>query len=172
MTSGRPAQTAKKRDLVVTRIFNAPVDLVWKAWTDPALVMQWWGPDGFTSPSAEIDFREGGTSLVCMRAPREFGGQDFYSTWTYQKIVPLQRIEFIQNLAGKDGKRIDPAQVGMPPDFPLDIRTVVSFKVVGTRTEMTVTEYSLPGADTQMGKNAELGLNQTLDKMVASLARA
>ncbi len=161
------------RDLVVTRVFDAPVKLVWQAWTEPEHVKKWWGPDYFTSPSAKIDFRVGGASLVCMRAPKEFGGQDMYSTWTYTKIVPMQSIEFIQNLADKDGNKIDPAQVGMPPDFPRDIRTVVTFKDLGNRkTEMTVTEYGLPGADTQMGKNAEIGLNQTLDKMAASFAKA
>src|SRR5262245_61811787 len=107
----------KQHDLVFTRRFDAPVELVWKAWTDPEAVMQWWGPTGFTSPSAIIDFREGGTSLVCMRAPKEFGGQDMYSTWAYTKIVPLERIEYIHNLADKDGNKLDPAQLGFPSDF-------------------------------------------------------
>lgn len=159
--------TMKTRDLVVSRIFNAPIELVWKAWIDPEYVMRWWGPDYFTSPSAKIDFREGGTSLVCMRAPQDFGGQDFYNTWVYQKIVPMQRIEFIQNLADKDGNRIDPVSVGMPSNFPQDTRTVVIFKDLGNgKTEMTVTEYGLPALDTEMGKNAELGLNQCMDKMM------
>ena len=160
------------RDLVVTRVFTAPVDLVWKAWTEPEYVMRWWGPDHFTSPSAKMDFREGGTSLVCMRAPKDFGGQDMYSTWVYQKIVPMERIEFIQNLADKDGNLIDPADIGMPPKFPRDTRTVVTFKDLGNgETEMTVTEYNMPTADTEMGKNAEIGLNQSLDKMMAIFAK-
>ena len=160
----------KTRDLIVTRIFNAPIELVWKAWTDPEYVMRWWGPDHFTSPSAKMDFREGGTSLVCMRAPDDFGGQDMYSTWVYQKIVPLKRIEFIQNLADKDGNLIDPAEIGMPPEFPRDIRKVVTFKYLGDgKTKMTVTEYNMAAADTELGKNAELGLNQSLDKMAVSL---
>ncbi len=58
-----------KRDLVVTRLFNAPLSLVWKAWSDPEYVRQWWGPAGFTSPLAQINFREGATSLVCMSSP-------------------------------------------------------------------------------------------------------
>jgi uncharacterized protein YndB with AHSA1/START domain len=154
------------RDLVVTRVFDAPLELVWKAWTDPEYVMKWWGPDYFTSPSAKIDLRVGGASLVCMRAPKDFGGMDMYSTWVYQKIMPMERIEFVQNLADKDGNRIDPAAIGMPPEFPRDIRTVVTFKDLGKgRTEMTVTEYDMPASDTEMGKNAELGLNQSLDKM-------
>jgi uncharacterized protein YndB with AHSA1/START domain len=158
------------RNLIVTRIFDAPIELVWKAWIEPEHVMRWWGPDHFTSPSAKMDFREGGTSIVCMRAPKEFGGQDIYSTWVYQKIVSMERIEFIQNLADKNGNLIDPARIGMPPEFPRDIRTVVTFKDLGNgKTEMTVTEYNMPTADTEMGKNAELGLNQSLDKMAVSL---
>lgn len=154
------------RDLVVTRVFDAPVELVWKAWTDPENVMKWWGPDYFTSPSAKIDLRVGGTSLVCMRAPKDFGGQDMYSTWVYREITPMQRIEFIQNLSDEKGNPLDPAKLGLPPEFPRDTRTVVTFKDMGKgRTEMTVTEYNMPAPETEMGKNAELGLNQSLDKM-------
>jgi uncharacterized protein YndB with AHSA1/START domain len=138
MTKNNSSRSSKKRDLVVTRVFDAPIELVWKAWTDPEHVMQWWGPDHFTSPSADIDFREGGTSIVCMRAPKEFGGQDMYSTWVYKKIVPLERIEFIQNLADKDGNLADPVKMGLPPEFPRDARTVVTFKDLGDgRTDMT-----------------------------------
>jgi uncharacterized protein YndB with AHSA1/START domain len=163
--------TSKIHDLIVTRVFSAPVELVWKAWTDPEYVMRWWGPDYFTSPSAKVDFREGGTSLVCMRAPADFGGQDIYSTWVYQKIVPMQQIEFIQNLADEHGNLLDPATIGMPPEFPRDTRTVVTFKDLGDRrTEMTVTQFAMPAPDTEMGRNAELGLNQSLDKMVAIFA--
>lgn len=159
----------KTRDLVVTRVFEAPIELVWKAWTDPEHVMKWWGPDYFTSPSAVIDFREGSTALVCMRAPKEFGGQDMYSTWAYQKIVPMERIEFIQNLADNEGNLVDPIKMGLPPEFPRDTRTVVTFKNLGNgKTEMTVTEYGMPNSDTEMGRNAEIGLNQSLDKMAAS----
>lgn len=161
----------EKCDLVVTRVFDVPVERVWKVWTDPEQVVQWWGPDHFTSPSAKIDFREGGISLVCMRAPKEFGGQDMYSTWAYKKIVPFQSIEYIHNLADKNGNKIDPIQIGMPADFPQDQRNFVTFKAVSAnKTEMTVTEYDWT-VGSQMLNLAEIGLNQCLDKMAASLAK-
>ena len=160
----------KTHDLVVTRVFDAPIELAWKAWTDPEYVMKWWGPKYFTSPSAKIDLRVGGTSLVCMRAPKEFGGMDMYSTWVYREILPMERIEFVQNLSDETGNLLDPATLGLPPEFPRDTRTVVTFKDLGNgKTEMTVTEYNMPTAETEMGRNAELGLNQSLDKLVASL---
>jgi len=55
--------------MVVTRVFDAPRELVWKAWTDPQYVMQWWGPKDFTAPVCKMDFRVGGKFLCCMRAP-------------------------------------------------------------------------------------------------------
>jgi len=79
------------KNMVLTRTFDAPLEKVWQAWSDAELVKQWWGPQGFTCPVADMDFREGGTSLVCMRAPAEYGGQDMYNTWTYTKIMPMQR---------------------------------------------------------------------------------
>jgi uncharacterized protein YndB with AHSA1/START domain len=67
----RNKSSSKTRDLIVTRVFDAPIERIWKAWTDPEHIMRWWGPDGFTSPSAVIDFREGSTALVGMRSPEE-----------------------------------------------------------------------------------------------------
>jgi len=161
----------KKRDLVFTRVFDAPVKQVWKAWVDPEYVMQWWGPEGFTSPSAKMDFREGGTSLVCMRAPKELGGQDMYNTWTYQKIVPNESIEYILNFADKDGNKVDPAAMGMPPGTPKDVRNLVTFKDLGDgKTELTVTEYDWTVG--QMMEMSKMGMEQCLDKMAASFAKA
>jgi len=159
-----------KRDMVITRVFDAPVEQVWKAWSDPAYVRQWWGPTGFTCPLAEMDFREGGKSLVCMRAPQEFGGQDMYNTWTYRKIEPNKLIEFIQHFTDKDGTKLDPAQMGIPPGVPQAVRHVITFKAVGdNRTEMTVTEYGYT-AD-QAHDISKAGMEQCLDKMAASLVR-
>ena len=156
------------RNVVSTRVFDAPVEQVWKAWSDSEQVRRWWGPRGFTSPSAEMDFREGGTTIACMRAPKEFaGGMDYYNTWHYQKIVPMQRIEYIQNLSDKDGRRIqDPASLGLRADFPQDVRTVITFKAMGDKTELTITEYGFP--EGQMFEMAEMGLHQSLDKMAAT----
>ena len=155
-------------DLVFTRVFDAPIERVWKAWNDPEDVMQWWGPDGFTSPLARIDFREGGTSLVCMSSP-DFG--DNYSLWHYQAIVPMQRIEYIHSLADKEGRKIDPITIGMPPDFPQDQRQVITFKALDNHTtELTVTEYGW--TEGQMMEMSRLGMNQCLDKMAALFAGA
>jgi uncharacterized protein YndB with AHSA1/START domain len=153
-------------DVVVTRVFDATVEEVWKAWSDPAYVTRWWGPTGFTSPSAEMDFRVGGASLVCMRAPAEYGGQDFYNTWTYTTIDPHERIEFVSNFANGDGRHLDPAAMGMPPGVPRDVPHVIVFKAAGAKgTEMTVTEH---GYTTEQARDlSRAGMEQCLDKMAA-----
>jgi uncharacterized protein YndB with AHSA1/START domain len=158
----------KVRDLVVTRLIDASVEKVWQAWTDPELVKQWWGPDGFTCPLARIDFRQGGTSLVCMSSPH-FGDQ--YSTWRYKEIVPLRRIDYIHNLADKDGNKIDPTSVGMPPDFPQDLLNSVTFKALDEgKTEITATEYGW--IEGRMLELSQMGLKQCLDKMALIFARS
>ena len=158
-----------EKQLTISRIFEASVEEVWKMWTEPEYVMQWWGPDKFTCPLADIHFKEGETSLVCMKAPDEFGGQASYSIWAYTKIILHQHIEFIQNLADKNGIKQKPTALGMPPDFPEDIRTVVTFKVIGTdKTEMTVTEYADFGQITHFAK---LGLEQSLAKAALIISK-
>jgi uncharacterized protein YndB with AHSA1/START domain len=156
---------AQKHDLVITRIFDAPIASVWKAWSDPDLIKQWWGPQGFSAPVAEIDFREGGTSLVCMESS-EFGKH--FSTWRYQQIVPMERIDYVHNLADENGAAIDPASVGMPPDFPQDQRHLVTFTALsGNQTEISVTEYGWTAG--QMMDMSKMGMEQCLDKMAVCL---
>lgn len=159
-------QRTNGQNLVITRVFDFPVELVWKAWTDPKLVMLWWGPTEYTSPRCEIDFREGGKYVFCMRAPEEHGGHELYSAGFYKKIVPMERIEFTQSMADKDGNIIDPAQAGVP-DYPKEIEFVIEFKALGEQTELTITESGwTPG---QMAEYAVIGMNQSLDKLAENV---
>lgn len=150
--------------MVLTRVFDATPEQVWNAWTNEELVKQWWGPKGFTCPIAKIEFREGGISLVCMRAPKEFGGMDMYNTWRYQKIEPMKRIDYVLNFADKDGNKLDPAAISMPPGIPKDVPHVIIFKDLGNnKTEVTVTEYGYTSA--QVVELSRSGMAECLDKM-------
>jgi uncharacterized protein YndB with AHSA1/START domain len=154
---------------VVKRIIDAPLALVWKAWTDPEHVKRWWGPKDYTSPVCKIDLRVGGRYLFCMRAPQEQGGQDAYNVGVYLKIVPMELLEFTQSLSDPEGNPIDPAQAGMPPDFPKEMRMVVAFKAKGDMTELTVTEYGWTAS--QMFVYALAGMHQSIDKLAESVSR-
>ncbi len=159
----------KKEDLVVTRIIDAPVELVWKAWTDAEHVRHWWGPKYYTSPACKIDLRVGGTYVFAMQAPEDQGGQISYTSGVYQRIVPMELLEFTQGLSDADGNRIDPAQARMPADFPKELRTTVTFKPKGDMTELTITQEGW--APSQMYVYALAGTQQQTDKLAAYVAR-
>jgi uncharacterized protein YndB with AHSA1/START domain len=96
--------------MVVTRVFDAPRELVWKAWTDPKYVMQWWGPKGFSCPACKMDFRVGGKSLLCMKTP------DGYEGWNaieYYEIVLHEKIVSSMYFSDSKGNKIDPAELGI-----------------------------------------------------------
>ena len=78
-------------ELVITRIFDAPRRIVFKAWSQPEHLMRWWGPHGFTCPVCEMDFRVGGTWRFCMRAPDGF---EEWQEGEYREIVEPERIVF------------------------------------------------------------------------------
>lgn len=151
-------------DMTTTRVFAAPLAAVWQAWSDAEQVKRWWGPTGFTAPVAEMDFREGGTSLVCMKAPAEYGGFEMYNTWTYVTIEPLAAIEFIHKFADKDGSQLDPATLNLPAGIPSEVRHVLTFKALDDdHTEFTVTEYGY--ANEEVVATSKAGMDQCLDKL-------
>ena len=164
--AGDATPSATTHDMTIIRLFDAPVARVWQAWRDPEDVKRWWGPKAFTAPVAEMDFREGGTSLVGMRSPE---GQVLYNTWTYRTIEPMELIEFIQHFADANGNPIAPEDVGLPPEIPREVRHVITFKAVGDdRTEMTVTEYGY--TEEWVVEMSKAGMNEVLDKMAAVVA--
>jgi CubicO group peptidase (beta-lactamase class C family) len=147
-------------DVAVTRSFNASPERAWRAWTEDAEVMKWWGPRPWTSPEARMDVREGGYSVVLMRSPE---GHDLWMRWEYTRVIPNQRLEYIQNLSDKDGNPIDPTSVGMPPEFPRDVATVVTLTPKGDGTEVTITEHTTTSK--QMMEYSKMGLEQVMDQM-------
>ncbi|HEX2852582.1 MAG TPA: SRPBCC family protein [Opitutaceae bacterium] len=85
-----PSETAgSHRELVLTRILNAPREKVYQAWTDPEIMKQWFAPKPWTTPKVEIDLRVGGSSLVVMRGP---DGVEFPNRGVYLEIVPNERL--------------------------------------------------------------------------------
>lgn len=163
----RMNESSTTRDVMVTCIFDAPVEKVWKAWVEPEMVKKWWGPKGFTVSTAELDFREGGVSLVSMQAPQEMGGFVFYNTWTYTRIIPNQRIEFTLRFTDKDRNILNPADIGIPASVPKEVPHVITFRDIGGKTEVT---YKESGYTTDEAvETSRAGLNEVLDKLAEAL---
>ena len=89
----RPSSAANpiERELVITRVFDAPRDAVFRAWISPEQAAQWWGPEGFAVVALEMDARPGGTWRKCMRSPE---GRDFWRKGVYREIVAPERLVF------------------------------------------------------------------------------
>jgi uncharacterized protein YndB with AHSA1/START domain len=152
--------------MVITRVLDAPRDRVWKAWTEPERLTQWWGPTGFTAPAARTDPRVGGTYLWGMRSPE---GQEFYTTGVFREVVENERFVATEQFADADGRVVPASQHGLPGDWPEATVLAVTLEDRNGRTAMTVQEEGVPA---EMAALSELGMRQTLDKLADYLETA
>ncbi len=144
------SQTASKPgELIITREFNAPRALVWKAWTDPKHLAQWWGPRGYTTPTCEMDVRVGGALKLCMR-PTE--GTDIWVRGMFREVVENERLVF----SGVDNA--NPAS---------ETVMTISFEDAGSKTRLTVHQTF---AETEFARGAKEGWNSSLDRLTDYLS--
>jgi uncharacterized protein YndB with AHSA1/START domain len=152
--------------MVITRVFDAPRELVWKAWTDPKYVMQWWGPKGFTATVCQMDFRVGGKLLCCTKAP---DGQEFWNGVEYHEIVPHEKIVSLMYFSDSKGNRIDPAQLGIEHEAIEGAYDVTIFEDLGNgRTKLTFIGNEPMESAKDSGQFE--GWIETLDKVAAVVA--
>ena len=144
-------------ELELTRILDAPRELVFKAWPDPKIVAQWWGPHRFTNPVCELDARPGGAIRIHMRGP---DGTVYPMTGTYQEIVEPERIVFTSAALDAAGN----------PMF--ELLTTVTFAEEGGKTKQilrTRVIKSTPEAPRYLA-GMEAGWTQSLERLTAYLA--
>jgi len=147
---------SKDRELVFTRVFNAPRELVWKAWTEPRHVSQWWGPRGFTTTIHEMDVRPGGVWRQTMHGP---DGVDYPNESVFVEVVKPERISY--TLAG--GKKGEPSH---------ELEQTWTFEAQGDKTKVTLRMlFPSAAAMEQIVKNygAVEGATQTLDRLAEHL---
>ncbi|MEA2988570.1 MAG: hypothetical protein QOG83_1281 [Alphaproteobacteria bacterium] len=130
MTAGQP-ETASP-DFVVTRVFDAPRDLVWKAFTDPERMKEWWGPKGFSVITSKMDLRPGGTYHYGMKAP---DGAAIWGKFIFREIVAPERMVFINSFSDEAGGQ---TRHPMAPTWPLELLSTFTFEDVGGKTKVTI----------------------------------
>lgn len=155
------------KDITITRIFNAPLERVWEAWTNPEDLKKWWGPKDFTAPAIKSDFRIGGKFNYCMRGPAgtEFD-KDMWSGGEFKEIVPMKKIVQTDNFTDEEGNIISPAVYGMPGDWGNMVVTVTFEDAGDGKTKLTIIHTGHP---VEMAGNAEQGWGESLDKFEAIL---
>lgn len=156
--SEKPVDTTD-REITATRVFDAPRELVWQAMTDPAQVIHWWGPRGFTTTIERMEVRPGGTWKHTMHGP---DGTDYPNKSIFTEVVPGERLVFVHGGGKKGGPGAN--FVGTWTFDALDHnRTRVTVRMVFPSTEerdLIAKEYG-----------AVEGLGQTLDRLGEELAK-
>jgi uncharacterized protein YndB with AHSA1/START domain len=119
---------AKYPPVDLRRKFNAPVEQVWKAWTNPDLVKQWWGPETYSCPAATMDVRPGGKSNLAMKGP---DGKTQYSGGVYHEVIPNKKIVSSDMFTDKDGNRMSANDAGLSGEWPEVMKLTVEFESLG-----------------------------------------
>lgn len=154
--------TDEPKELRITRTFNAPRELVWKAWTDQKMIQKWWGPRGVTNPICEWDARPGGKIYIVMLAGKELGpaeGMKWPMKGTFKEVVPQSRLVFA-------GGALDDLDRGS--DTFIEQEITVDFEDIGGKTKMNlhlvITKVEGPKAPAAL-QGMTQGWNQQVDKL-------
>lgn len=147
-----------EREVVITRVFDAPRELVFKAWTDPKIMKAWYGPKMFTNTVCELDVRVGGAWHIVMRGP---DGTEYPGRGVYREIVKPERLVFTSEATDKDGKVI------------LAGLATVAFVEEGGKTKLTLRVRATAMVDYAVAYlgGMEMGWSQSLDGLAEELAR-
>lgn len=154
MTAASNTITSADRELVLERIIDAPRERVFRAWTDPELLKQWFAPLPWTTPRAEMDVRPGGASLVVMRSPE---GEDFLNPGVYLEVVPNERLVFTDAYT----KAWDPSEKPF-------MTAILTFEDQGGKTKYTARVRHWTAADRE--KHEQMGFHQGWGQCADQLA--
>lgn len=145
----------------LVREFDAPIDLVWSMWTDPAMFKQWYGPMGMSVPVADMNVTIGGTRKVCMEMKSPERTMSMWFTGVYKEISKPSRLVYTESMCDPDGNIIPAESMGMPAGHPDITEVIVELSESGGKTIMKMTHKGVPEGSAGAG-----GWNQALDKLV------
>ena len=163
-------QTTASPDFVISRVFDAPRELVWKAMTEPERMKEWWGPKGFTVLAAKMDLRPGGSYHYGMAGP---DGVQMWGKMAYREVEAPSRLVFINSFSDEAG---GVTRHPMAPTWPLEMLSILTFEEVpGGKTKFTVrwAPHNPTAEEQQTFDAGHASMNQgwtgTLDKLTAYL---
>ncbi len=160
---------SNNREFTITRTFDAPREIVWKAWTDPKLFSQWFGPKGFTSKVYTLDLRAGGMLHTCLKSP---DGHEMWAKFVYREVTPPSRLVWEHSFSDQEGG------ITRHPghkDWPLKLLTTVTLEAIGDQTKLTLTWIPLDATEIERKTFEEgiPGMNQgwsgTFEQLTAFL---
>jgi uncharacterized protein YndB with AHSA1/START domain len=157
--SATEAAPTSDRELVLTRLIDAPREKLFRAWTDPELVKQWFAPLPYTTPVVELDLRPGGGNLIVMRGP---DGQDMPNRGVYLEVVENERLVFT-----------DAYTAGWQPSEKPFMTVIVTFEDEGGKTRYTarVRHWTVADKDAHEKMGFHQGWGQCADQLAALVAK-
>jgi uncharacterized protein YndB with AHSA1/START domain len=167
------ATTTQSSEFVISRVFDAPRDLVWKCLTEPERMKRWWGPKGFKVIASKMDLRVGGTYHYGLQAP---DGSPMWGKFVYREIVPPERLDFISSFSDeKGGTTRHPGHAS----WPLEMHSTFTFEEPpGGKTKFTVSWVPRNATEEERktfeaGRDSmRMGWTGTFEQLEAYLAKA
>jgi uncharacterized protein YndB with AHSA1/START domain len=156
----------------ITRVFDAPRALVWKALTEPERLEQWWGPRGVTTRVLKLELRPGGVFLYSQRIP---DGRQIWGKWVYREIVAPERLVVVNSFCDEKG---NPVRNPFNPNWPLEMLSSSTLTEHQGRTTLTIRAIPINATETERKvfddgkKSMDEGFTGTLDKLAEYLATA
>jgi uncharacterized protein YndB with AHSA1/START domain len=158
-TQNQSVSQTTEHSIVITRVFDTPPELVFKSWTEPERVKQWFSPKGFTTPHCTIDLHVGGIYHLCMRSPE---GREYWSKGVYREIIEPKLIVRTDTFSDEKGNIVSPKQYGLN-NWPDETIVLVNFANYAGRTKLTIRHSSIkPSEERDM---CQQGWNECLDKL-------
>ncbi len=140
------------QEFTISRVFDAPRETVWRAFTTLEHLKHWWGPKGLVWIDGTLDLRPGGTFHYGMRTP---DGQEMWGRWVFLEIVPPERLAIRFSFADRQG---NPVHHPMSPTWPLEMRGISTFAAQGNKTLLTTRVVALD-ADEEAIRSFEAGFD-------------
>ena len=150
---------ALQNHLVIHRVFNLPVKVVWRALTDPEYFKKWWGPKGFTCPVSKMEARVGAKYLNCMRGP---DGKEYWSTGVVKELIPEKKLVVTDSFSDEKGNIKNAADYGMPGEWPRELQITFELQEADGATKLKLTHEGVPD---EMHEECKKGWNESFDKL-------
>jgi uncharacterized protein YndB with AHSA1/START domain len=158
------------RELVITRVFDAPRDLVWKAFTESDHMKHWWGPKGFTTRVHKLELRPGG---VFFYSQKTLDGREMYGKWVYREIVAPERLVIVSSFTDEKENLV---RHPLSPNWPLEMLGSSTFTEHQGRTTLTIRTKPINATESERKtfydaeSSMEQGFAGTFDRLDEYLA--
>ena len=155
----RRQKTGTQNELVIYRVFDIPINKVWKALTEPEEFKKWWGPKGFTCPSSKMEARVGAKYLNCMKGP---DGKEYWSTGTVKELIPGKKLMVTDSFSDSQGNIKTAAEHGLKGDWPKELLINFELEEADGSTKLRLQHEGVPD---EMHDECKQGWNESFDKM-------